>query len=219
MPAALMALGVLVLAATWSGPLPGLSRQSFSAHMAMHMLVVAVGAPLLAFGIAGTALDPARKHTRLIAPVQASIVELGVVWAWHLPRLHELARSESVALAVEQASFLAAALWLWIAAVGGKTAHREHLARSGAGVFGLLFTSMHMTLLGALLALSPRLLYPHVHGSPDTVSALADQHWGGAIMLLAGSASYLIGALVLTLGLLRQPASVSGGARPRGLLR
>jgi putative membrane protein len=52
-----------------------------------------------------------------------------------------------------------------------------------------------MTLLGALFVLSPRPLYGH--GSP------ADQHLGGAIMLLAGGISYTAGGLYLARSLVR----------------
>ncbi|MEG3158615.1 hypothetical protein ACKVMH_12180, partial [Lysobacter zhanggongensis] len=48
-----LAGGLLVLAATWLGPLPGLSRGAFAAHMLMHMGVVAVAAPMIAVGLAG----------------------------------------------------------------------------------------------------------------------------------------------------------------------
>jgi putative membrane protein len=54
----LLACGCLTLAAVWLGPLPQLAQQAFWAHMAMHMGVVAVVAPLLALGVAGRRLDP-----------------------------------------------------------------------------------------------------------------------------------------------------------------
>jgi putative membrane protein len=77
---------------------------------------------------------------------------------------------------------------------------------------GLLLTSMHMTLLGALLALSPRPLYPHLHGAAG-LTPLADQQLGGAIMLLVGGVSYLLGGLALTVGLLRgRPVETEGSA-------
>jgi putative membrane protein len=67
-------------------------------------------------------------------------------------------------------------------------------------------TSMHMTLLGALLALGSRPLYVH-HGGLAMLSPLEDQHVGGAIMLVAGGASYLLGGLYLTARLVRRTAS------------
>ena len=61
----------------------------------------------------------------------------------------------------------------------------------------LLLTSMHMTLFGALLALTPRPLYDHA-GHFASPAPLEDQHLGGAIMLLVGGLSYLAGGLWLT---------------------
>jgi putative membrane protein len=66
-----------------------------------------------------------------------------------------------------------------------------------------LFTSMHMTLLGALFALANRPLFVHVPEAAPVGIQLADQHLGGAIMLLAGGAAYLLGGLWLTAGVLR----------------
>ena len=198
-----VALGVIVLAAAWLGPLPSLARGSFAAHMTMHMAVVAVAAPLLACGLANGRFDPARCAPGLFAPIAASIVELVVVWAWHMPALHHAARQQGAALALEQGTFLAAGLFLWLAAIGGDAARR-----GAAGVAGLLFTSMHMTLLGALFALAPRPLYAHAAAAGRALPALADQHLGGVIMLLVGGASYLAGGLWLTARVL--------GARPSG---
>jgi len=187
-----LTLGVLVLLGAWFGPLPALARESFAAHMTLHMTIVAVAAPLIA---AATRLDRAHARPWLMAPVHASIVELIVVWAWHAPALHHFARQEGWGVVLEQTSFLAAALWLWIAAAGG-----QDRSRRGAGVFALLLTSMHMTLLGALLALATRPLYQH--DDVGALSPLADQQLGGAIMLLVGSSAYLAGGLLLTAGLL-----------------
>jgi putative membrane protein len=65
-----------------------------------------------------------------------------------------------------------------------------------------------MTLLGALLALSPRPLYSHM-GGMTSIAPIDDQHLGGAIMLVVGGASYFLGGLCLTVGLLRGTARTS----------
>lgn len=196
----LLTAGLLTLAATWLGPLPALARGVFFAHMTMHMAVVAVAAPLIALGISQGKLDPVRRAPALFAPIPASVLELVVVWAWHAPALHHAARHEAAAMILEQGSFLLAGLLVWLSAFGGDPARRAN--RAAAGVVGLLLTSMHMTLLGALLALTPRALYLHA-GSAGGLSPLADQHLGGAIMLLVGGLSYLLGGLWLTAVLLR----------------
>jgi len=194
--------GVATLAAVWLGPLPQLARQAFFAHMLMHMGVVAVAAPLLALGVAEGRFDLARKAPRLFAPIQASVVELVVVWAWHSPGLHHAARHDAAMLILEQGMFFIAGVFVWLSAFGGDPLNRR--SRSAAGVLALLLTAIHMTLLGALLALSPRPLYAHMEGY-SKLTAIDDQHLGGAIMLLVGGLSYLLGGLWLTGRLLRDP--------------
>lgn len=200
---ALLTLRLLGLTAAWLGPLPQLAHKAFFAHMTMHMVVVAVAAPLLALAVAGGRFDPVRKIPWLFAPIPASLLELVVVWAWHAPALHHVARHTTTGLFAEQGTFLFTGLLVWLSAFGGDAQHGVN--RRGAGVVALLLTSMHMTLLGALLALTPRPLYAHAAGF-STLTALEDQHLGGAIMLIVGGVSYLAGGLWLTLGLLRETA-------------
>jgi putative membrane protein len=199
----LFALGAIVLAGAWFTP--GIS---FSAHMAAHMAVVAVAAPFLAAGIGGGSADPVGRYPKIFEPLFASFIELAAVWLWHTPRLHELARQNTSFLALEQLSFLGAGLYLWISALGGSPAD---IARRGAGVAALLLTAMHMTLLGALLALSPRAWYEKCHHAIAALPPLDDQQLGGAIMLVIGGVFYLGGGLWLALGLLysRAPAPAS----------
>jgi len=205
MRVALLVFESLTLLCVWLGPLGELLPGPFAAHMTMHMGVVAVAAPLLAFGVCGTRFDPVRRAPALLAPIPASVLELVVVWAWHAPVLHHVARHSALGLWLEQGSFVLSGLYLWLSAFGGDALQREQ--RRGAGILALLLTSMHMTLLGALLALPPRPLYAHVHGA-SRLSPLDDQHLGGAIMLGVGGIVYLLGGLWLT-------ASLLGGARER----
>ena len=196
----LFLLGLIVLGATWFGPLPQLARDAFSAHMAMHMGVVAIAAPLLALGIGGSALDPVRRWPGLFPPIPLSLLELVVVWVWHSPALHHLARHTVTGLVAEQTTFLLSGFLVWISVFGGSSAQRQN--RVASGIAALLLTSMHMTLLGALLALAPRPLYAH-NRSPANLTALDDQHLGGAIMLIVGGVAYLAGGLWLTATLVR----------------
>ena len=190
--AALMA-GLVALALAWALPL--LEGPSFTRHMLTHMTVVAIAAPLIGIGLSGTFVDPSERVPVLFSPVIASLLDLIVVWFWHVPTMRGLAEAVPMAAVAEQASFFAAGLILWLACLGGS---RDEAA-SGAGAFGLLVTSVHMTLLGALLALAPRSLY----GAGDVtcfgvvLSAAQDQQIGGVIMLLVGAAVYLAGGVWL----------------------
>ena len=152
-------------------------------------------------GISGSRWDPVRHVPWLFPPILASLLELGVVWLWHTPVLHSAARQNTAALVAEQGTFLLSGLVLWMAALGGDATFRG--TRGASGIVALLLTAMHMTLLGVLLALAPRSLYEHRHGYSG-LSALEDQHLGGAIMLIVGGLSYLAGGLWLSFELLRR---------------
>jgi putative membrane protein len=161
---------------------------SMTGHMVGHMLAVAVAAPLLAWGLGGTLLDPAMRWPRLVTPLAMSLAELVVVWGWHLPLARALAQSSFAGLVAEQAMFLAAGVLLWAAVLG------TGAERRAAGVAALLLTTMHMTLLGALIALAPRPLYASMAHGPN---ALDHQQLSGVVMLLVGAGCYLIGALAM----------------------
>jgi putative membrane protein len=156
-----LAAGCLVLATVWFGPLLTGAHYGFTGHMAVHVGLVAIAAPLLAVGLAGSRLDPTPHAPLLFAPVLAAALEFVVVWGWHAPVLHDAARAGGAVLVAEQLSFLAVGMLVWLAAFGrGRGPARATWA---SGIMALFLTSMHMTLLGALLALSPRLLYGHGH--------------------------------------------------------
>lgn len=178
--------GLLILAMLWLGPLPHAGHSAFTAHMIMHVGVLAAAAPLLALS------SPMLRRWLCASPlagsaVLASIAEFVAVWAWHSPALHLYARHHHLGLVAEQGSFLAVGLWLWTTAL--PPAGQEE--RRGAAVIGLLLTSMHMTLLGTLLALAPRPLYHAATGG----HALGDQQLGGTIMLAVAGSVYLLAAL------------------------
>ncbi|TLX54272.1 cytochrome c oxidase assembly protein [Stutzerimonas nosocomialis] len=193
-----LVLGLGTLVAVWLGPLPAMADQLFVGHMLMHVMVVAVAAPLLAIGIAGSRFDPSSRMPVLFSPILASVIELFVVWAWHVPALHHAARASQATQSLEQGSYLFVGLLVWLAAFGG-----DRNRRALAGIAGLLLTSMHMTLLGVLLTMASRPLFEHSGSALSTLSPLEDQQMGGIIMLAFGGTSYLIGGLYLLAGLLQ----------------
>lgn len=210
MSAALSFLGFAVLGFAWLGPWPGRVADSFLSHMAIHVSVVAVAAPFIAAGTVRIVADFVPRL--LLAPVPASLIEFVVIWGWHFPALHHLARNSTGAFVAEQASFLVSGLLLWASAL-----HRTRAGEDGrgAGVAALLMTSMHMVLLGTLLVLARRPLYEH--GAAAGVEALlAEQQAGGILMLIGGGLPYLAGGLWLVWQLLQAPERLDAAAIPPG---
>ena len=199
-----LAGGLLLLVAIWFGPLLDAWRGSFTAHMVAHMGVVAIAAPLIAIGLAARW----RVHASIPAyvAVLASLLEFVAVWGWHAPALREAAESSALVTAMEQAIFLAVGLFLWTSSFAAP----DERSQAAAGAFSLLLTSMHMTLLGALLALAPRPLYGlgEVTCFGLVLDAGQDQQLGGVVMLLGGAGVYLAGGLLLMGRLLTQSRTV-----------
>lgn len=201
-----LAAGLALLALLWLGPLPEMSRTAFSAHMILHLGIVAVAAPLLAIGMKRVGFGLNRLRPGLKSAAAASVFDFVMVWAWHAPPLHEAASRDLSVFALQQVSFLAAGLLIWGVAFAGD--RRED---AGAGAVAMLATFMHMTMLGALLALAPALIYaPDVCIGAFGFERLEDQRFGGTLMAIAGGLPFLAGGLVLVHRLIGEDV------RPRG---
>ena len=103
-------------------------------------------------------------------------------------------------LLAEQGTFLLSGLLVWISAFGGE--HRKprkpECRWSGSSPAHI---DAHDSAWRAARA-GASALYAHA-GGLSGLTPLEDQHLGGAIMLIAGGLSYLIGGLVLAAGLFR----------------
>ena len=200
---------VLLLATTW--PLDALGEWSLGAHMAQHMLLLAVVPPLLLAGRPFAAAAHALPRTWAIrlhattsramaaagrALVPASIAHGLVMWCWHLPVATELALANDGVHWLMHASFLAAGLWFW-AALWQRI--RAPDAGAGAGVLALVAVMMQMGFLGALLTFATRPLYPvYVLRAPQLgLDPLVDQQIAGLLMWVPSCVPYLAGALWL----------------------
>ena len=180
--------GVALLGALWLGPLPALAGVSMTAHMILHVGVVALVPALLAFR------PPVRIGAGAL--VLAALADVAVVWAWHLPRPHIWASLDGTGFALQQASFLIVGLGVWCAA--------EAAGRLGA-VLLLMTTGMHMTLIGLLMTLAPKVLYEGVcGGGPFGLGPLEDQQMAGIVMAVFAPAIYFGAGLVRLAPLLRE---------------
>lgn len=192
--------GLLILAGLWLGPLPAMSRTAFSAHMLLHLGVVVLVAPLLAAGLVrmGLSLDGCR-HLRGWM-VLVFTMEVLVVWGWHAPALHEATARNVEVFVIQQLSFLLVGLGVWL--IGLAARQRRDLV---AAMLGFALTLMHMTMLGVLLLMAPKLIYPaELCLGAFGFEQLEDQRFGGVLMAAWGGLAYLVGGIVLGYRLLWQ---------------
>jgi len=182
---------VAVLAVIFLSPLCAIGAALFSARVVHHVLLIAVAAPLLALAF------PARRSMPLGALVVVNVV---VLWLWHVPAVYTSAIGLVAGYWLMQASLLGAALALW----------REVLRPAsdpGAGIAALLAMVAQMGLLGALIAFAPQALYP-THAFTTEIwgfSPLEDQQLAGLIMWVPAIVPYLAAALALGMGRLFPP--------------
>jgi cytochrome c oxidase assembly factor CtaG len=205
-------LGALVLALVW--PLEALSAPSLSAHMAQHMLLVAIAPPLLVVGLPLRALGasvPGRGVLRVLRsrpgrafarPLPAFVLHSAVLWAWHVPALYQAALRHAGVHGLEHASFFASALLLWWALL---TAGRARADGYGVSALLTLAMVMHTGLLGALLTFAARPLYPiYDNAARFGLTPLEDQQLAGLIMWVPGGLIYLCLGLLLAQAWLRE---------------
>lgn len=207
---------MLALVVALISPLDGLSAALFSAHMAQHMLLILIAAPLLVLGEPGTALLWAlplggrrgvghwwqRRRglrafwhgcSRLGA---AWAIAVATLWAWHAPALYQAAlRSEPVHV-LEHASFLlTSGLFWWTLLRRG--AHGR--VNYGAGIVAVFAMALQGGALGALMTFSTAPWYPAYAASAARygLSPLDDQQLAGLIMWIPAGVAYLLAACAL----------------------
>ena len=199
--------GLVVLAVALMSPLDALAHALFSGHMAQHLLLMLVAAPLLVYsrptaalvaGLPAGGRDMVRRQSALRGtahalanPVVVWIIGALALWAWHMPALYEAALAHEPLHVLEHASFLGAAVLFWGVVFASGT--RRGLPRPVAIV--LVFASgVQSSALGAVLLFASTPLYA-VHGAGATawdVSPLSDQQLAGALMWSPPALLYIV---------------------------
>lgn len=217
---------VLVLALDLLPPLDAYADDHLGAHMAQHLVLMIVVAPLLILASIDRSLLqllPAwgrRRMTRvahsrlvvfaasLIGPAAALGWSVGAMWAWHLPGLYAAATQFPALHAFEHGSLLLSSLlfWYWIL-------DSRALRRVAYPVQALLLTAYGVAggLLGAVLVFAPRVWTTRLVPIPG-IDALAEQQLAGVLMWVPAGFLVVGGVLVILLRWMRDPSP--GSARP-----
>jgi putative membrane protein len=136
------------------------------------------------------------------APFAAWLIHAVALWGWHVPFLFQATLEREWIHGLQHASFFGSGLLFWWAILQG----RERAAGSGAAVLYLFTTALHSSLLGALLTFARTVWYPVYNGTTLSwgLTPLEDQQLGGLIMWVPAGVVYIVAALALFAGFLRE---------------
>lgn len=195
-----LAAAALFFALVW--PLDVLAARSFAAHMAQHMLLIAIAAPLFVLSRPSAVLLAAmpsrarrvlgacfRLFRHALRPEIAFTLHAGAIWLGHAPRVIEWTLESRTAHFAEHAALLGTALLFWRALTRGGP------AGYGRATLWTLATMLHTGALGALLTFATRVFYRGF--------SLEDQQLAGLIMWVPGGALYLAAGLAFAAAWLR----------------
>lgn len=237
--AAAFAAGVAMLLIALVSPVDPLSDELSWVHMIQHMLLMTVAAPLFVAGAPGRVAAwalPERWRRRALGAMARSAawrpaayvlwqplllwaLYAVVLWVWHLPALYGAALADELIHDAQHLSFFVAAALYWRVLLDPFGRYR--LDR-GVGVLYLFATSMHATVLGVFMTLSPRVWYGAYLGRTDAwgLTALEDQQLAGLTMWMPACAVYAALAAALFAAWLDglsdpQPAPARSTEEPR----
>ena len=200
--------GWLTLAVALVSPFYELAEQLFTYHMIEHEIIMAVTAPLLVIGrpigvmlwaLPKALRVPVARTARarsiqccwswLVRPINATLIHGAAIWAWHVPAWFDAAVTDVLLHRLQHSSFLLSALLFWYSLL--RTSVR------GEPVWHLFFTMLHTSLLGALIAVSPRVLYlaQTAHSPAWGLTPLEDQQLAGIFMWVPAGIVYAGAAL------------------------
>lgn len=175
------AVGLVCLTVVFVPAVRTAAQESHVAFMVQLMLVL-VAAPVLVV-MAGSSIRrvpvlPAAV-VRVGAPL-AAVGYVGVLYLWHLPRLHESTMTGGGGQPIELVSLAVAGLLLWGLVLGDR---RPDLAGTRLGA--IVVAAIGSGLLGLVLIFSPRPLFVATMSLPWAISPLADQRLSGIVMMIA----------------------------------
>jgi putative membrane protein len=180
--------GVAVVWIAMGSPLAMLHHERLTAHMAQHILLSLVAAPLILLG--------GRPRRAIAHPALCWSIGVGTLIAWHVPPLFALGFHSHAWHAVQQATFLGSGLLFWwpVLQSGPRASH-------GWIPLYLFLAMLPCDALAAFLAFSDRVVYPIYVSAPATfgLSPLQDQECAGAMIWCAVTIAYAVPATVFTI--------------------
>jgi putative membrane protein len=211
--------GLLALWAVVASPLAAMDHHLLTAHMAQHLILMTVSAPLTLLGapvivllnglakplgrlVSGPLLhcSPVQTFGHLVThPLFCWFAGAATVIAWHTPTLFELGMGSARWHEVEYACFFAAGILFWWPVVQPWPS-LPTWSTWGVPLY-LFLATLPCDALSAFLTFCGRVVYPHYLSvdRPFGISPLGDQECAGALMWVWVTFVYLAPAVVVTL--------------------
>ncbi len=207
-------------------------EESFAVHMAFHLVLIGLFAPMLLVCRFFLWWLPENRHTRLdkairplvrgfaalSTPAGAFVISTAVLWFWHIPAFYDATLVSLPLHVIEHLSLLIAFLLFWACLVPGLGAGIPTIATPEGKTLYILAGAMQGMVLGAVITFSGSVIYPYysgIHHAPG-YSALADQETGGAVMWFSGVVVYGVAALLSLLGGASWSPRIRAGTRTKG---
>jgi cytochrome c oxidase assembly factor CtaG len=185
-------IGLISLAAALLSPIDVLAEQSFTFHMAQHMLLLDLVPIFCILGLNKILLRPATRRLQalerslgpLMNPWVAVVLYIVAMWAWHVPAAYDAALENATVHVLEHICFLSVGFLYWWQLLS------PIRSRFRGGAMGplayMVSTKVGVGLLGILLTFAPNPLYPYYETREGIfgLSAGVDQQIGGELMAL-----------------------------------
>ena len=185
-------IGLASLALALLSPIDVLAQQSFSFHMAQHMLLLDLVPIFCILGLNKILLRPATRRLQaleralgpLMHPWVAVVLYIVAMWAWHVPAAYDAALGNVTVHVLEHICFLSVGFLYWWQLLS------PIRSRFRGGAMGPLLymvsTKIGVGLLGILLTFAPNPLYSYYEAREGIfgLSAGVDQQIGGELMAL-----------------------------------
>jgi putative membrane protein len=204
---ALAVAGFAALAITVSPAVHAVADRGLEPHMAQHVALVIVAAPLIVLGnpaaallrgLPGVARSPLVQLSRLLprtlSPAgiwSVTLIHGAAFWFWHDPGLYDAAVRHGGVHALEHATFvLTALLYWWTIVHAGEVGERGYVLAMLASVF----TVIQGSVLGLLMLVAGTPWYPVYDGASD---ALSQQQGAAALMWGITGSVYMLAIAIL----------------------
>jgi putative membrane protein len=192
----LFATGILILLVAFISPVHALGERMFSFHMLQHVLLGDLAPLALLAGLTGPVLRPALRWLHRLRVLANPFVALPL-WAadlylWHLPFLYDAAVRHDSVHALEHFCFFTGGTIMWLPVL--ETLPAPEWFGTGAKLGYIALVRIVETILGNVFFWSGHVFYI-VYAHQNRLwglSALEDQGFAGAVMMIEGSIVTLV---------------------------